>query len=156
MVFKNKYNDSQISIYTDEKKRKGNGFLSKKVNFVEREDIIYYIGMVLTGKKYYIGTNKINKDDIKIYVNFQYVLDEINILHNYFIFHNINTDEKIMLEVEHYHEKKDITTYILKDHFDYSYCKTCHSSQGLSIDNDITIFDCNISPYVDKKFTDKK
>ena len=80
------------------------------------------------------------------------MLDEINVLLNYFIFHNINTDEKIRLEVEHYHEKKDITTYILKDHFDYSYCKTCHSAQGLSIDNDITIFDCNISPYVDKNF----
>ena len=26
------------------------------------------------------------------------------------------------------------------------------SSQGLRIDNDITIFDCNISPYVDKIF----
>ena len=58
------------------------------------------------------------------------MLDEINILRNYFIFHNINTDEKIRLEIEHHHEKKDITTYILKDHFDYSYCKTCHSSQG--------------------------
>ena len=40
----------------------------------------------------------------------------------------------------------------MKDHFDYSYYKTCHSAQGLSIDNDITIFDCNISPYVDKNF----
>ena len=68
--------------------------------------------MVLTSKKYYIGTNKINKDEIKVYVNFQYVLDEINILRNYFIFHIINTDEKIRLEKEHYHEKKYITTYI--------------------------------------------
>ena len=40
------------------------------------------------------------------------MLDEIDILRNYFIFHNISTDEKIRLEVEHYHEKKDITTYI--------------------------------------------
>ena len=46
VVVKNKYNNSQISIYTDEKKKKGNGFLSKKVSFVEYEDIIYYIGMV--------------------------------------------------------------------------------------------------------------
>ena len=110
MVFKNKYNDSQISIYTEEKKKKRNGFLSKKVNFVEYEDIIYYIGMVLTGKKYYIATNQNNKEEIKFYVNFQYVLDEINILRNYFIFHNINTDEKIKLEIEHYREKKYMTT----------------------------------------------
>ena len=108
--------------------------------------------MVLASKKYYIGTNKINKEEIKIYVNFQYVLDEINVLLNYFIFHNMNTYEKINFGIEHYREKKYITTYILKDHFDYSYCKTCHSAQGLSIDNDIAIFDCNISPYVDKNF----
>ena len=31
LVVKNKYNNSQISIYTDEKKKKGNGFLSKKI-----------------------------------------------------------------------------------------------------------------------------
>ena len=61
--------------------------------------------MILTGKKYYIGTNQIDNEEIKIYVNFQYVLDEINILRKYFIFHNINTDEKIQLEIEHYHEK---------------------------------------------------
>ena len=42
--------------------------------------------MVLTGKKYYIGTNKINKEEIKIYVNFQYVLDEINVLRNFLYF----------------------------------------------------------------------
>ena len=86
LVFENKYNNSQISIYTDEKKKKGIVFLSKKANFVEYEDIVYYI-----------GTNKIDNEEIKIYVNFQYVLDEINILHNYFTFHNINTDEKIRL-----------------------------------------------------------
>ena len=40
----------------------------------------------------------------------------------------------------------------MKYHFDYSYCKTCHSSQGLSIDNDISIFECNISPCVDERF----
>ena len=53
---------------------------------------------------------------------------------------------------KHYHKKKYIYTYILKDHFDHSYCKTCHSAQGLSINIDITIFGCNINPYVDKNF----
>ena len=43
LVFKNKYNNSQISIYTDEKKQKCNMFLSKKVNFGEYEDIVYCI-----------------------------------------------------------------------------------------------------------------
>ena len=108
LVVKNKYNNSQISIYTDEKKKKGNGFLSKKINIVESEDILYYIGMVLTGKKYYIGTNQINNEEIKIYVNFQYVLDDINILQNYFTFHNINSDESIKLKIKHYPKKKDI------------------------------------------------
>ena len=60
----------------------------------------------------------------KIYVNFQYVLDDVNILQNYFTFHNINSDESIKLKIKHYHEKKDIYAYILKDHFDYSYYET--------------------------------
>ena len=30
LVFKNKYNDSQISTYTEEKKKKGNGFYLRK------------------------------------------------------------------------------------------------------------------------------
>ena len=42
--------NSQISVYIDEKKKKGNGFLSKKFNFVEYEDIVYHIDMILTGK----------------------------------------------------------------------------------------------------------
>ena len=68
--------------------------------------------MVLTGEEYYIGTNQIKNDEIKIYVNFQYVLDDINILQNYFTFHIINSDESIKLKINHYHEKKDIYTYI--------------------------------------------
>ena len=37
-------------LYTQMKRRKRERVLSKKVNFSEYEDIVYYTGMVLTGK----------------------------------------------------------------------------------------------------------
>ena len=40
---------------------------------------------------------------------------------------------------------------LLKKHFKLPYCSTVHSVQGLSIDEEICIFDCN-TPYVDKYF----
>ena len=40
---------------------------------------------------------------------------------------------------------------LLKKHFKLPYCSTVHSVQGLSIDEELTIFDCN-TPYVDKYF----
>ena len=36
-------------------------------------------------------------------------------------------------------------------HFKLPHCLTCHSVQGLSIDDKVTIFDCN-TPYVDRNF----
>ena len=39
---------------------------------------------------------------------------------------------------------------ILK-HFKLPFCNTCHSLQGLSVDEKITLFDCNL-PYVDRNF----
>ena len=36
-------------------------------------------------------------------------------------------------------------------YFKLPYCMTVHSVQGLSIDDAITIFDCN-TPYVDREF----
>ena len=51
LVVKNKYNNCQISIYTDEKKKKGNGFLSKKITIVDSEDILYYYWYGFNWKK---------------------------------------------------------------------------------------------------------
>ena len=39
----------------------------------------------------------------------------------------------------------------LLSHFKLPYCLTCHSVQGLSMDDEVTIFDCN-TPYVDRNF----
>ena len=47
--------------------------------------------------------------------------------------------------------KEDIEICILSKYFKLPYCSTCHSSQGSTIDEEITIFDCN-SPYVDKNY----
>ena len=39
----------------------------------------------------------------------------------------------------------------LLSHFKLPHCLTCHSVQGLSIDDKVTLFDCN-TPYVDRHF----
>ena len=36
-------------------------------------------------------------------------------------------------------------------YFKLPQCLTCHSVQGLSIDDEVTIFECN-TPYVDRNF----
>ena len=44
-------------------------------------------------------------------------------------------------------------TFELKflSHFKLPWCSTVHSVQGLSIDDEVTLFDCN-TPYVDRHF----
>ena len=37
------------------------------------------------------------------------------------------------------------------NHFKLSNCLTCHSAQGLNIDHEVTLIDCN-TPYVDRQY----
>lgn len=46
---------------------------------------------------------------------------------------------------------ENIDIKFLDKHFMLAYCNTCHSVQGLSIKDNITIFDCN-TPYVSRNF----
>ena len=50
-----------------------------------------------------------------------------------------------------YLNSKDEQIYFLTNYFKLPYCSTCHSSQCDTINEAITIFDCN-SPYVDKNY----
>jgi hypothetical protein len=44
-------------------------------------------------------------------------------------------------DVDELPEEFDVAKYIIKDSFIFNYCRTCHSVQGSSIDESITIFD---------------
>ena len=104
-------------------------------------DFWYYEGLELICKKHYKAKN------IRLYTNYSYILQ------------SIDKDEKDKKEIN---KKKftilepvdgiKITLDIkLLSHFKLPHCLTCHSVQGLSIDDKVTIFDCN-TPYVDRNF----
>ena len=66
----------------------------------------------------------------KLNVNFRYEI--INISDPWITIANIKTREEITLHIG-----------ILRSHFIFAFCYTCHSVQGCSIDDDVTIFDWN-------------
>ena len=66
----------------------------------------------------------------KINVNFRYEI--INISDPWITIANIKTREEITLHIG-----------ILRSHFIFAFCYTCHSVQGCSIDDDVTIFGWN-------------
>ena len=66
----------------------------------------------------------------KLNVNFRYEI--ISITDPWITIANIKTREEIVLHVG-----------ILRSHFIFAFCFTCHSVQGCSIDDNVTIFDWN-------------
>ena len=101
-------------------------------NAVKFDNFYHYQGLEIVCKKHYRVKN------IRLYTNYTYVLD------------NINTKKFTVVEpVENVKMTMDID--LLKKHFKPPYCNTVHSVQGLSIDDDITVFDCN-TPYTDRHF----
>ena len=54
----------------------------------------------------------------------------VNIVGNDVVLENVATDEKQKIELK-----------LLRKHFIYAYCYTCHSKQGCSVDDDIVIYD---------------
>ena len=99
---------------------------------VKIDDSYYYAGLELICKKYYKLKN------ICLYTNYAYILKDIT-----------NRKFTVVEPVDDVEIKLDIN--LLKKHFKLPYCSTVHSVQGLSIDEEICIFDCN-TPYVDKYF----
>ena len=62
---------------------------------------------------------------------------------------NLNIELKI--ELSQKNRKKNEIIDFLSTYFKLDYAATCHSSQGLTIDNDITIFDVNTF-YTDREY----
>ena len=105
-----------------------NNHVSK--NIIQKDG--FFKGMEVVCKSHY-KTKK-----FKLYVNYYYTIK------------SINKDEIII------HEQLDnndisLTYEVFNKHFKMPYANTCDSLQGMSIDNKITIFDCN-TPYVDRYF----
>ena len=104
-----------------------NKFVSK--NIVKRDG--FYEGMEAVCKSH------LKTKNIRLFVNYHYTIKSIK---KNEIIHEQLDDKDISL-----------TYKVFNEHFKMPYANTCDSVQGLSIDNKITIFDCN-TPYVDRYF----
>ena len=96
------------------------------------------IDFILNGLDIICKTHYKNKN-CRLYTNYEYKLTNIN---------NYDNTFTIIEPVENIKMKLDLK---LLKHFKLPFCNTCHSLQGLSVDEKITIFDCNL-PYVDRNF----
>ena len=101
-------------------------------NAIKINNFYYYKGLELICKKYYKAKDK------KIFTNYSYIITDID-----------NKQFTIIEPVENTY--MTFENSFLNKYFKLSYCNTVHSVQGLSIDNKITIFDCNTC-YVDRHF----
>ena len=98
---------------------------------IQKDKFWYYEGLELICKKHY------KAKDIRLYTNYSYILQSI--------------DEKKFTILEPVDNVKMTLNSKLLSHFKLPHCLTCHSVQGLSIDDKVTLFDCN-TPYVDRHF----
>ena len=96
--------------------------------------VTYFSGLELVCKKHF----KSKKG--RLYVNYTYILKDIN-----------PKDSSITIEEPVDGIEMTLDLKLLKDMFKLPYCSTCHSLQGLTKDENVTIFDCN-TPYVGKKY----
>ena len=94
----------------------------------------FYTGMEVVCKSHYKSKN------IRLYVNYHYTIKSIK--KNEIIIHEQLDNNDISL-----------TYKVFDKHFKMPYANTCDSVKGLSIDDKITIFDCN-TPYVDRLHLD--
>ena len=95
----------------------------------------YYKGLELVCKSHF--THK----QARLYVNYIYTIETIN-SKTFTVREPV--DDVI---IEHIFETADIKKY-----FRLSYANTCHSVQGMSIDDKITIFNSNIDSHVDRHY----
>ena len=85
----------------------------------------YEVGEILVCRKRYAGKKKLT-----MHVNYEYMIKEI---HGSELTLQVCGNDKTF--------KVDINT--VKTHCTYDYCRTCHSFQGASIDQEMCIFDCD-------------
>ena len=105
-----------------------NNYVSK--NIIKKQG--FYKGLEIVCKSHYKTTN------MRLYVNYHYVIESIN-----------EKNFTILEPVDNI--RMTLTIDKLDKHFKLPYASTCDSVQGLSIDEKMTLFDCN-TPYVDRFF----
>jgi len=114
---------------------KVNKVLQKKMknitNYITYKEFMYYEGLELICKKHYKAKDK------RLFTNYSYILDKI--------------DDKKFTVLEPVDNVKMTFDIKFLTYFKLPWCMTCHSVQGLSIDGQVTLFDCNTA-YVDRNF----
>jgi hypothetical protein len=104
--------------YTNETCKEQSELIRKRLNKTDE----YEVGEILTCRKWF----KSNKETFN--VNFQYKIQSI-------------VEDNITLIDESTDKTYTLTRNVIKSNFIFSYCGTCHSYQGSSIDEEMTIFD---------------
>lgn len=105
----------------------------KPTKTIAIDGVQYWAGLELVCHKHF----KDNRCGVRLFVNYIYKI--LSIGEKFFVIKDEVEDEKITLDIK------------LLDHFKLPYAGTCHSYQGLSIEEKTTIFDVN-TPYVDRFF----
>eukprot|EP00438_Fugacium_kawagutii_P019097 Skav234725 [mRNA] locus=scaffold634:457313:460261:+ [translate_table: standard] len=96
--------------------------VSKKIRKMKGIEDEYVIGEEVICRKYIKTKGK------KFNVNFKFKIS--NIVGNNVVLQNVATNKMQNIEIK-----------LLRKHFIYAYCYTCHSKQGCSVDDDIVIYD---------------
>jgi hypothetical protein len=112
-------------------------------DFIEINGIKYFNGLFIVCKKHMI-LNDINnkKNRMKFYVNHEYKIDELN--NKTITLINTVDNDKITCNLKSLNKKTKKFVNIL-DNFNLPYANTAHALQGLSIDDEITIFDTDVA-----------
>jgi len=121
----NQYRTNVVNKYVHRK------LIKKPTNVFTINGVDYWKGLELTCTKHHKAKG------IRLYVNYTYVIESIG--------------EKFFKIIDDVEEKNFTLDISLLSHFKLPYADTCHSVQGLSISEPMTIFDIN-TPYVDKYF----
>ena len=112
-------NDNNVAYLNDTCKEVANQIRKKQNRKGE-----YEVGEVMICREY------LKSAEYKFQVNFKYKI--LNIIEN-----------MVVLEDEHDKKIQKLSLDMLRKHFIFNYCFTCHSVQGSSIEGGITIFDYN-------------
>ena len=102
-------------------------------NAIEIGGVNYWAGLEIVCNRHY----KDKKNGVRLFVNYTYKIESIG--EKFFVIKDEVEDERITLNIK------------MLDYFKLPYAGTCHSVQGLSIKDEMTLFDVN-TPYVDKYF----
>ena len=101
------------------------------IKFGKNPEFKFYEGLELVCKKYYKAKDK------RLFTNYTYIIDKID--NKTFTINEPVDNIKMTFELK------------FLSYFKLPYCLTVHSVQGLSIDDEVTLLDCN-TPYVDRNF----